>query len=159
MARYNRWQNQSLYGAAAELDATARQSNRGAFFGSIQATLTHILWGDNVWMSRFDNWVSPEINIPNSVNFAPDWEVLKNERIAADQRFVDWSDRVVSDDLLGDLTWFSGALKCDVTKPRSLCITHMFNHQTHHRGQVHAMLTAAGAKPNDTDLFIMPDGV
>ena len=159
MAHYNRWQNQSLYGAADGLDATARQSDRGAFFGSIQATLSHILWGDSVWMSRFDNWESPEINIPNSVNFAPDWEAQKAARITADQRFLDWSIRVTSDDLDGDLTWYSGSLASDVTKSRSLCIVHMFNHQTHHRGQVHAMLTAAGAKPNDSDLFIMPDSV
>ena len=57
----------------------------------------------------------------------------------------------------GDLSWFSGALQADVSKPMWMLVSHFFNHQTHHRGQVHAMLTSAGAKPDDTDLFIMPD--
>jgi uncharacterized damage-inducible protein DinB len=46
-----------------------------------------------------------------------------------------------------------------VARPRALCIAHFFNHQTHHRGQIHAMLTAAGARPGNTDLFLMPDTV
>jgi uncharacterized damage-inducible protein DinB len=50
-------------------------------------------------------------------------------------------------------------LKGEVRRPRALLIAHMFNHQTHHRGQVHAMLTAAGARPADTDLFMMPDAI
>ena len=52
---------------------------------------------------------------------------------------------------------FPGMLGREVAKPKALCITHMFNHGTHHRGQIHAMLTAAGATPGDTDLFIMPE--
>ena len=56
----------------------------------------------------------------------------------------------------GDLTWFTTAENREMSAPRALLITHMFNHQTHHRGQVHAMLTAAGAKPGDTDLALMP---
>jgi uncharacterized damage-inducible protein DinB len=56
----------------------------------------------------------------------------------------------------GDLTWFSGGLGRDVTKPKQLLVLQLFNHQTHHRGQIHAMLTAAGAKPDDTDIAIMP---
>ncbi len=75
----------------------------------------------------------------------------------ADGQILDWAARVKDADLQGDLSWYSGALKCDVEKPMVLCVTHFFNHQTHHRGQIHAMLTAAGARPGDTDLFIMPD--
>jgi len=157
MARYNGWQNKSIYLAASSLSEDARQLDRGAFFKSIHATLTHLLWGDTVWMSRFDNWDSPEINIPKSVSFASDWAELVEKRRLADDRFLDWSTRVIPDDLTGDLTWFSGALQKDITKPRALCVIHMFNHQTHHRGQVHAMLTAAGAKPDDTDLPFIPD--
>ncbi|MEM6727609.1 MAG: DinB family protein, partial [Pseudomonadota bacterium] len=57
----------------------------------------------------------------------------------------------------GDLSWFSGALGRDVTKPLAFCVAHFFNHQTHHRGQIHAMLTAAGHVPPDTDLFLLAD--
>ena len=63
-------------------------------------------------------------------------------------------------DLTGELTWYSGAQGCEVSKPMAQCVVHFFNHQTHHRGQVHAMLTAAGCKGiGDTDLAFMPEDV
>jgi len=58
--------------------------------------------------------------------------------------------------LRGEMTWWSGAEGAEVTRPRALCVAHLFNHQTHHRGQVHAMLTAAGLRPPATDLALMP---
>ncbi|HAR51365.1 MAG TPA: damage-inducible protein DinB, partial [Roseovarius nubinhibens] len=62
-------------------------------------------------------------------------------------------------ELASDLAWYSGTLGRDVTRALGLCVAHFFNHQTHHRGQIHAMLTAAGARPGDTDLFVMPEDV
>ena len=44
-----------------------------------------------------------------------------------------------------------------VTKPLALCLARLFNRQTHHRGRIHAMPTAAGARPGGTDPFPMPD--
>lgn len=157
MARYNRWQNSNLYGAADALSEDARRADRGAFFGSIHATLSHLLWGDTMWMSRFDGWDAPGGGIAGSVAWVSDWEALKEGRAKADRRIVDWAGRVSGEALDADLSWHSGALGRDVSKPMGLCVAHFFNHQTHHRGQVHAMLTAAGAEPGDTDLFIMPD--
>ncbi len=159
MARYNRWQNQNLIAAADGLDGDARQKDRGAFFGTIEATLSHLLWGDTTWMSRFDGWEKPKVGIPDSPRFVTDWETLKRARAGADDRILDWAGRVEDSWLGGELTWFSGALGREVTKPAALCVVHFFNHQTHHRGQVHAMLTAAGARPGDTDLFVLPDAV
>ena len=157
MARYNAWQNQSLYGAANTLDEGARQQDRGAFFGSIEQTLSHILWGDTIWMSRFDGWELLEAENPHREGFSRCWASLERARKVADQRLLDWAGRVAEDDLIGELSWYSGAVGREVTKPRALLIVHMFNHQTHHRGQVHAMLTAAGAKPDDTDIPFMKD--
>ncbi len=57
--------------------------------------------------------------------------------------------------LAGDQTWYSGAAGRDFTRPRMLLVTHFFNHQTHHRGQAHAMLTAAGERTGDTDLQLV----
>ena len=74
-----------------------------------------------------------------------------------DQAINDWATGLDDERLTGDLSWFSGALQADVSKPMWMLVSHFFNHQTHHRGQVHAMLTSAGPKPEDTDLFIMPD--
>ena len=158
MARYNAWQNANLYGAAEGLSDAERRRDRGAFFGSIHATLSHLLWGDSVWMSRFDGWDKPDVAIRDSAAFEPDWERLRARRTEADARIADWAGRVDPAWLGSDATWYSGALGREVTKNAGLCVAHFFSHQTHHRGQVHAMLTAAGVRPGDTDLFAMPDG-
>ena len=157
MARYNAWQNANLYDAASQLSDDDRRRDRGAFFGSIHATLSHLLWGDTIWMSRFDGWEKPRGAIRDSVDLEPDWDRLRTLRKEADARILDWAGRVDPDWLGSDATWYSGALGREVTKPVGLCVAHFFNHQTHHRGQVHALLTAAGARPGDTDLFAMPD--
>ncbi|HVG51719.1 MAG TPA: DinB family protein [Xanthobacteraceae bacterium] len=157
MARYNRWQNVNLYTVADRLSDAERRQDRGAFFGSIHATLNHLLWADRTWMARFAAWPKPDGGIPQSVSLFPDWGNLKQERTESDARLVAWSDDVDPAWITGDMTWFSGAISREVTKPRWELVTHFFNHQTHHRGQVHAMLTQAGGKPHDTDLFVMPE--
>ena len=156
MARYNSWQNENLYGAADTVSDAERRRARGAFFGSIHATLNHLLWGDRIWMSRLAGTAKPEGGIPQSVSLYEDWNDLKRERAAFDAVIVDWADRLEDASLEGDLAYFSGAIKADLRKPKWLLVTHMFNHQTHHRGQVHCMLTQAGSKPGDTDLPLLP---
>jgi uncharacterized damage-inducible protein DinB len=158
MARYNQWQNRSLYQAADRLEADERLKDRGAFFSSIHGTLSHLLWGDQQWMSRFAPALAdkPPTLVRESPGNYPDWDDLKARRTAFDQTILNWADDMPPDWLDGDLLWYSGALKANASKPKWITVAHFFNHQTHHRGQVHAMLTAAGAKPDDTDLFIMP---
>jgi uncharacterized damage-inducible protein DinB len=156
MARYNAWQNQSIYGAADTLSDDERRRERGAFFGSIHKTLSHLMWADRIWMSRFTDVPSPGASIRESVTLYPDWDALKRERCAFDTVIVSWAEALDPSWLDGDLTWFSGAAKREVTKPKWLLVTHLFNHQTHHRGQVHCLLTQALAKPHDTDLFLLP---
>lgn len=155
MARYNAWQNQSLYTAAATLDDAARRQDRGAFFQSIHGTLCHLLWADRMWLSRFAGTPKPAVRIHESAGLVTGWDDLVVERQAFDATLTDWADTLSQDWLSGELTWFSGATQREMSKPIGLLVTHMFNHQTHHRGQVHAMLTAAGAKPEDTDLMLV----
>jgi uncharacterized damage-inducible protein DinB len=157
MARYNRWQNEHLYGVAGKLSEDERRRERGAFFGSIHKTLSHLLWGDRTWMSRFTNVPRPAAGIPESVSLYPDWDALKDERARFDSTIIDWADALNPSWLAADHTYYSGAVKRELTKPRWVLVVHMFNHQTHHRGQVHCMLTQAGGKPSDTDLPFMPD--
>jgi uncharacterized damage-inducible protein DinB len=159
MARYNRWQNQSLIAAADTLDVAARTADRGAWFGSIAGTFSHILWGDLVWLSRFAGGARPAGGIVGSAAAYPHWTAFKSLREATDLRILDWALGLEPVDLAGDLVWHSAAAGGEVARPRALCIAHFFNHQTHHRGQIHAMLTAAGARPGNTDLFLMPDTV
>lgn len=156
MAAYNKWQNESIYGAAATLGDDDRKRDRGAFFGSIHGTLSHLLWGDRMWLSRFTLSAAPEIGVKDSPRYIEEWDALRAAREETDEQFLTWTAAMTDDDLDGDLTWISGAAKREITLPRWLLITHIFNHQTHHRGQVHAMLTAAGATPAATDIPFLP---
>ena len=108
-------------------------------------------------MSRFDGWDAPATSLDGSPAYEEDWEALKAARSSADARMINWAGRVTPDDLTGDISWHSQAIGREITMPRDLLVMQMFNHQTHHRGQVHAMLTAAGARPDDTDLPFMPE--
>ena len=157
MARYNRWQNASIFGAAGTLDDAARRADRGAFFASIHRTLSHLLWGDTAWMGRFQAREGPGVPIAESGDWVADWGDLTSRRRAMDARILDWAGTATPDDVEGDLTWASGITGRVMTLPKAVCIVQLFNHQTHHRGQVHAMLTAAGARPDVTDLPFMPE--
>lgn len=155
MARYNAWQNDSLYAAGATLDDAARRQDRGAFFRSIHGTLCHLLWADRMWLSRFAGTPKPAVPGSESARMIEAWEELAVERRITDALIGEWAATLSPDWLAGDLTWVPGISRRELTKPKALLVAHMFNHQTHHRGQVHAMLTAAGAKPEDTDLMLV----
>lgn len=158
MAGYNAWQNGLVYGAAGTLDETARRAERGAFFGSIHGTLCHLLWGDQLWLHRFAGTPPPAVrDIGGSVALCATWDELCAERRRFDGVIRDWAAGLDPAWLEGELCWHSGAIGREVTRPRALLVVHLFNHQTHHRGQVHAMLTAAGANTGPTDLAFMPD--
>ncbi len=157
MAEYGAWQNANQIDAASALDDAARQANCGAFFGSIAGTLNHLLWGDRIWMSRFAGTDAPRCDtIPESIRETATWNAYAAERRAMDAAILDWTAGLGEGWFAGDLTWWSGAAGREITKPKSVLLIHFFNHGTHHRGQVHAMLTAAGVKPGDTDIPLMP---
>ena len=157
MARYNKWQNTSLYTAAEGIGDAARREDRGAFFGSIHATFSHLVWGDQLWLHRFGFYDdAPTSDLSYSNQLFNDWDELKAEREKTDAAFFVFADKATAQDLSGDLSWYSAAAQREMSRPRDVLVTHIFNHQTHHRGQIHAMLTAAGAKPDDTDIPFMP---
>jgi uncharacterized damage-inducible protein DinB len=155
MAAYNAEMNRRLYAAAARLSDAERRVPRGAFWGSIHGTLTHILWGDRQWMSRFDNWPKPATPIKQSAQMIENFSELAATRSEADADIIGWAHQVDDTWLGEDMAWFSGAAGREMHAPKSLLVAHFFNHQTHHRGQVHAMLTAAGQETGDTDLFLV----
>jgi uncharacterized damage-inducible protein DinB len=155
MAAYNAEMNRRLYSAAARLSDNERRQARGAFWGSIHGTLTHILWGDRQWMSRFDNWPKPDTPIKQSAQMIGDFAELTGAREQADGDIILWAHKVEDAWLGEDLVWFSGAANREIRAPKGLLVAHFFNHQTHHRGQAHAMLTAAGQETGDTDLFLV----
>lgn len=157
MARYNAWQNKQLRAAFETLDDAELRKERQAFFGSLMSTANHLLWGDTFWMSRFDGGPRPGIDASQHKEFTPTPAVWAGERYKMDARILHWAEQLHAVDLKRDLTWFSGTMGREMVKPLGLCITHFFNHQTHHRGQMHAMLTAAGARAPVTDLVFMPE--
>ena len=159
MAAYNSEMNARIYEATARLTDEARREQRGAFWGSIHGTLCHLLWADQIWMSRFDGWAKPEIGQKESANLIADFADLRHAREDADAKIIDWGARMTEGWLEQEQTWFSGGAGREITMSRSLLMAHFFNHQTHHRGQAHAMITAAGEKTGDTDLFLLPDVV
>ncbi len=156
MAKYNRWQNANLYACGDELSDADRKSDRGAFFGSIHATLNHLLWADRIWMHRFAGTAKPPGDIKASAAHTSNWLDLKQNRESLDEVILQWAEGLAEGWLDGELTWYSGAAQAEITRPNWILVSHMFNHQTHHRGQVHCMITQYGLKPRDTDLMIMP---
>lgn len=156
MARYNRWQNGEIFAAAGRLSDSQRREERGAFFGSIHGTLSHLYWADRIWLSRFDLVDAPSVPISGSSDFVSDFLDLSSKRDELDTTLITFCDGYDPGPIKGSLTWFSGAIGKEATAPLSVIWTHFFNHQTHHRGQVHAMLTSAGESTADTDLFLMP---
>ncbi|MEO8713380.1 MAG: DinB family protein, partial [Acetobacteraceae bacterium] len=121
-------------------------------------TLCHLVWGDQMWMSRFADWPKPAAVQRDSATMIEDWDALRAARSEADAAITAWAAEVGEAWLAQDLTWFSGSVQREVRRPRGFLLAHFFNHQTHHRGQVHAMLTAAGQTTGDTDLMILTRG-
>ncbi len=155
MAIYNAEMNRRIYAAAGRLTDQERRAQRGAFWGSIHGTLCHLLWGDQMWMSRFDGWSKPSIDQKESLNLIDSFDELRETRTQADSKISDWAARIPESWLQEDQSWFSVSVGREMRTSRGVLVTHFFNHQTHHRGQAHAMITAAGEQTGDTDLFLI----
>jgi uncharacterized damage-inducible protein DinB len=156
MARYNLWQNENLADAASTLSVIERRKDRGAFFGSIEKTFSHIFWADQVWLSRFADTEPPAGGLAASLDLIDDWHEFRAQRSDFDRRILDWADSVSPDWFGSEPDWKSGASQNQLRPQIGTLVIQLFNHQTHHRGQIHAMLTAGGAKPGDTDIHKMP---
>ena len=151
LAAYNRWANQALYEAAGKLSAEAFSAPRVGFFPSLSKTLNHILVGDTVWMGRLDGTGAPGITSLDQTlhqDFAP----LAKARAAMDDRIVAFVEGVSEQRLDETLTYRNMAGEAMETAVDQV-LTHFFNHQTHHRGQAHAMLSSTEVKPPVLDLI------
>jgi uncharacterized damage-inducible protein DinB len=160
MARYNRWINDKIYAACERLTDADRKEDSGAFFKSIHTTLNHVLWGDYMWLGRFVQGSALDKIYPKAgigTDLYDDWSALKTARIEMDTDILVWVAALDTDWLARDFSWYSGLTKTTRTKPAWLLVAHLFNHQTHHRGQVTTLLSQRGINPGDTDLMLMPD--
>ena len=166
LARYNRWINQRVYDACERLDDAQRRADRGAFFGSIHGTLDHLVWADRLWLQRFAKQdtvfaaLRPDLlALPAGATYGTvlheDWQALRGSREALDAAIEAWTLEMPAD-------WPVRTIRYANTKgvvreqPAWQALTHFFNHQAHHRGQVTTLLVQAGVDPGVTDLVAMP---
>ena len=154
MAQYNEWMNSRMYELCASLPDTELHKDRGAFFKSIYATLNHIVYGDLAFMSRFTG--NPGIVPTPGADLFGTFSRLRTERASLDQRILVWSGSLSADWLAESLTYTSKIDGRSRTVPKWVLVTHMFNHQTHHRGQVTTLLSQTGLDIGTTDIPFMP---
>jgi uncharacterized damage-inducible protein DinB len=154
MARYNEWMNTRLYALCAKLPDAQLRRDRGAFFKSIYLTLNHIAYGDLAFLSRFTGTpaVVPELGADLFGSFA----ALRREREALDARLLLWTASLTPEWLAVPLTYASKVDGKTRTIPRWVLVAHLFNHQTHHRGQLTTLLSQTGLDMGSTDIPFMP---
>lgn len=155
MAAYNAEMNRRLYAAADRLSDAERRADRGAFWKSIHGTLCHLVWGDQMWMSRLADWPKPTTALRDSAGMIGEWSQLRETRVTVDAAVLSWAFGIPEPWLAGDLEWFSGSAQRRIRAPRGFVIAHFFNHQAHHRGQAHTLLTGSGQATGDTDLILL----
>ncbi|PLK69420.1 damage-inducible protein DinB [Rhizobium sp. TH135] len=158
LAEYNAWANRLIYAAASELSAEELERDTGAFFGSVFATLSHILTADRVWLNRFTG----EGPKPTALNERPyeRFDDLRAARVEEDDRFIRYTRSLTPDAIEQPFTYSPVSSPEIVTQKLWPALTHVFNHQTHHRGQVHAGLTGMGKPSLSLDLvyFVRSEG-
>lgn len=155
LARYNRWQNRQHYALCARIDDAERKRDRGLFFRSIHGTLNHLLLTDRLWLGRFID--EPFHADSLGQELYADFETLDAERARTDRALLDYVGALDEATIDGTLSYFSLSSGSERHYPLRLCLTHLFNHQTHHRGQLTTAYSQLGLDVGTTDLIFMPD--
>ncbi|MEM8793786.1 MAG: DinB family protein [Pseudomonadota bacterium] len=139
MAAYNAWANARLYTAAQVMSDEQFRADLGAFFGSVMATLNHIMVADLLWLARFRGQPSPPLTLDQILH--EDLNELTAARKVLDEDICRFVESVSEEALEDDFTYRTASTNQEITQNMGSALSHVFNHQTHHRGQVHAMLT------------------
>jgi len=139
-AGYNAWCNARLYDAAATVSDADYRADRGAFFKSLHGTLNHLLVGDRIWMRRFTGAGEQ----PPSLDaiLYDDFTSLRAARVKEDGLITRYINRLTDDDLNGVLRYRTVVRPQQIEQALAPALDHFFNHQTHHRGQAHALLSS-----------------
>ncbi len=156
-ATYNRWANARLYQAALALPEDDYRRDVGAFFGSMNGTLNHLLVTDRIWMKR----LTGEGDHPDRLNaiIHDDRKTLARARADEDDRTIRFVASLDAAQIDASLAYATTSGKPH-TQPRRDILAHLFNHQTHHRGQGHTILSIlTGSEPPSLDLLTMQRGV
>jgi uncharacterized damage-inducible protein DinB len=149
-AGYNAWANERVFAAAAGLSDADYRADKGAFFKSVHGTLNHILVGDLVWMQRFTG----EGPLPSSLDaiLHESLPALHQARRVQDARIIAYIESLDNQALAGEIRYRPITTTGEIVQPLAPALAHWFNHQTHHRGQVHALLTSLKSEAPSLDL-------
>ena len=142
LARYGRWMNERMYGAVATMSDAERKRDRGAFFGSIHRTLSHLVWADSIWLARFTGASYGERAYGADLFDA--FEDLAAARDDADTAVLEWAGQLKTPWLTSTLDYRSAGDGRLRRLPAWIAAAHMFNHATHHRGQLTTLMKQAG---------------
>jgi uncharacterized damage-inducible protein DinB len=159
LARYNFWMNEKIYAVASTLSDVERKRDRGAFFKSIHGTLNHMLVADRIWLGRLEGAVLEGDALgPGGIRsldqeLYADFDQLRGERGRTDAAIESWVGQITAERLAAPFRFIRRGIPFEA--PLWWLASHLFNHQTHHRGQVSTLLTQAGRDPGVTDLFAM----
>ena len=151
MAGYNTWCNERIYEVAAQLSDADYRADRGAFFKSVHGTLNHLLVADRIWMRRFTG----EGEAPNRLDaiLFEDFAELRAAREKEDERIIAYIDGLSDADIAARFRYRTITNPTDVEQPLAPALMHFFNHQTHHRGQAHCILTSLGKDAPPLDIL------
>ncbi len=153
MARYNAWMNDNLYAVCAEMPDETRKRDTGAPFRSISGVLNHLLLADRVWLGRF---TSEPFHVTSlAQELFGDFEELRSERKVTDEKISNWAAALSEEALNSSFTFTGISSPIERTQPLWMCVLHLFNHQTHHRGQLTALIEQAGYDCGVTDLMYL----
>ncbi len=157
-AYYNRWANELVYAAAAQLSDEEYRLDLGLFFGSIHRTLNHLLVADRIWMKRF----TTEGDYPKTLDaiISDNFIMLRDLRQAEDARICRYADGLDAQKLGGRYSYTALNEMRTISQRLAPSLAHMFNHQTHHRGQIHTAFTRLGTEAPSLDLmhFLRTEG-
>ena len=156
MSRYNAWQNRLLWEVLEPMDGDALRRDAGLPQGSVLTTLTHLLWLDQMWLSRLFRVKAPNSDFERAAAETPSPATWWAARFRADGALRMWADTLSSVDLTGDIAFYSLSSESDVIVPRATCVMHMFNQQTDQRARVRQVLSQSGQTLPPTALFLMP---
>jgi uncharacterized damage-inducible protein DinB len=151
LARYNAWANRRLYAAMGALSAAEIAAPRVGFFPSLLKTLNHLIVADRIWLSRLSGIADPEMTSLDQIVWA-DFAALTAARQKLDARIVGFVHDLPSARFAETLVYRTVA-GVPYETPLDLVLAHMFNHQTHHRGQAHGMLSGTTAAPPSLDMI------
>ena len=154
LAEYNQWMNNKLYDVCEKLPDRERKLDRGAFFKSIHGTLNHLLVADKVWLGRFEN--EPFIVDGLDQILFENFIELRQERQVTDHRINQWVASLTEDILNQPFHFKTIVNPINRTCTLWMAVTHFFNHQTHHRGQLTTLLNQCNADSGVTDLLYLP---